>query len=55
MNGLMVGLALTQAQAASLDYAKANTKVEKHICADAQLSKRDEALFGITTNWGLVA
>jgi len=33
---------VVQVQAASLDWAKASTKVEKLVCADAELSKLDE-------------
>lgn len=36
--------AVVPAQAASFDCAKATTKVEKLICADAALSKLDEEL-----------
>lgn len=42
--GLLACLALGQAQAASFDCAKACTKVEKMICANADLSKLDEQL-----------
>lgn len=42
--GLMVGLVVGQAQAASFDCGKASTKVEKLICTDAELSRLDEAL-----------
>lgn len=39
--GLLACLVFGQAQAASFDCAKANTKVEKLICADESLSERD--------------
>jgi uncharacterized protein YecT (DUF1311 family) len=42
--GLLTCLVAGQAQAASFDCAKASTKVEKLICADAGLSKLDEEL-----------
>lgn len=42
--GLFVCLAFGQVRAASFDCAKAGTKTEKLICADAELSKLDEAL-----------
>lgn len=41
---ILTCLALTQAQAASFDCAKAHTKTEKMICGDAELSKLDEDL-----------
>jgi uncharacterized protein YecT (DUF1311 family) len=41
---LFGGVSLSAAQAASFDCAKASTKVEKLICADAELSKLDEEL-----------
>jgi|GEM_PF-2521525 len=42
--GLFAYLVISQVQAASFDCAKASTKVEKLICANAELSKLDEAL-----------
>lgn len=42
--GWMVWVLALSAQAASFDCAKAQTKVEKLICADAELSKFDEEL-----------
>jgi len=42
--GLLACLVIGQAQAASFDCGKAGTKVEKLICANADLSKLDEAL-----------
>ncbi len=42
--GLVLCLAIGQVQAASFDCGKAGTKVERLICADAQLSKLDDQL-----------
>ncbi len=46
--GLVLCLVIGQLQAASFDCGKAGTKVEKLICADAELSKLDEKLLETT-------